>query len=213
MASVTVCGSASASVAPDRAIVGLSLTRVEPTARAALDEVARRSTQLESLLGELAIERQDWVTDGVTVAEEWQWANDTNTLIGQRATAGVTVTVHDLSTIGELIGEAVARCGASMRELSWKVDAGNPARRSLLGEAAVDARLRASAYVDALGLRLGAVELVSELAPEVAQPSPLMVTSMRAMKVADGGAEMATSGGQVELNASVFVRFAILPST
>ena len=46
------------------------------------------------MLERLGIQRSDWVTDGVSVAEEYEWRKDTNVLVGHRATTGVTVTVR-----------------------------------------------------------------------------------------------------------------------
>ena len=90
----------------------------------------------------------------------------------------------------------------------WRVDADNPARAALLGAAARDALVRATAYADALGLRLGEVELISEV-PLVPEPSPQPRTMMAAAKMADS-VELSVSSGTVELNAEVYVRFAIL---
>jgi uncharacterized protein YggE len=82
----------------------------------------------------------------------------------------------------------------------------------LLGEAALDARRRAGAYVTALGLSLGAVELISET-PISSSPAPAAEAGLmfRAMKTSGGAAdEMAVSAGQIELVAEVHVRFAVL---
>jgi uncharacterized protein len=217
MANVTVCGSATASVRPDRVVVQLGLTHVAADAGAALDEVAQRSQELENLLVTMGFAEQDWVTEGVQVAEEWQWRNDANVLVGYRATSGIATTVRAFDVVGTLIRDAVRECGASVRELSWQVDPDNPTRSDLLGRAAHDARRRAQAYTAALGLRLGEVELISE-SPISASPTPRAETSGAAMmatrmaKGADTGDAMSISGGLIDLVAEVFVRFAILPA-
>ncbi|MDO8364575.1 MAG: SIMPL domain-containing protein [Actinomycetota bacterium] len=212
MSSVTVRGTALASVTPDRAHVSLALSHLAADAATALDEVAERSQQLESLLAGLEFEKADWVTEGVQVAEEYQWKNDTNVLVGHRASTAVTVTVRSLDLVGKVIRDGVTTAGASVRSLVWRVDADNPAHRRLLSEAALDARLRAQAYVEALGLRLGEVELISE-APIAAEPTPgpQPREMMMAKMAGSDSAELSVSGGLVELNAEVHVRFAILP--
>ncbi len=212
MPSVTVRGTASATVTPDRAELTPALSHLAPDAATALDEVARRSQQLADVLAGHGFATEDWATEGVTVAEEYQWKKDENVLIGHRATTALTVTVRDAGLVGALIRDAVAGCGATMRNLMWKVDAENPARRALLGAAARDARLRAEAYTEALGLRLGAVELVSETPISVGEPEPPMQARMMMAKagMADSG-EVAVSGGLVELGADVHVQFAMLP--
>jgi uncharacterized protein YggE len=210
MSSVVVMGSAQQLVQPDRVVVGLGLTVVAADAATALDQVSERSVTLGDRLAELGFTSADWVTDGVTVAEEWEYRRDQNTLVGHRASTAITVTIDELDRLPRLLRLAVGDAGAHVRNLSWQVDTAHPVRHELLGRAALDARRRAEAYVSALGLRLGAVELISE-APISTGPAPMAdaMPMMRAMKA--GGAEMAVSAGQIELSAQVHVRFAILP--
>ena len=72
------------------------------------------------------------------------------------------MTLRDPDRIAPLLREAVGTAQGQVRGITWQVDADNPAHHELLGEAARDARRRAEAYVGALGLSLGAVELISE---------------------------------------------------
>jgi uncharacterized protein YggE len=210
MASITVQGVAEVSVAPDRAVLALTITHVAPTAREALDEVATRSRRVEQLLADHGLAPADWSIQGVSVAEEWEWKHDTNTNVGFRATSGVTVRILALETIGALLHEVVDGGGAQIRDLGWSVSPGHPARRELLGAAALDAVQRADAYADALGLQRGAVEAVSELPiGESTGPSP-MAAFARA-KTADGASPISVSGGEIELSATVHVRFTTLP--
>lgn len=213
MASVIVCGTARRLVPPDRALVSLGVSVVANDPASALDQVSDRSAVLARLLGELGVAEADWVTDGVSVAEEWEFRRDTRTLVGHRASTGVSVTVREMAQIAPLLRRAVGEAGGQVRGISWHVDADHPAHRELLGRAAADARQRATAYVEALGLGLGAVELISE-APidptptggaEAGGPSRMMMKAAAAPM-----ADVAVSGGQIELVAEVHVRFAIL---
>lgn len=211
MATVIVRGNASATVTPDRAELTLALSHLAPDAATALSEVARRSQRLEELLSGRGLGRDDWATEGVTVGEEYQWKKDTNVLVGYRASTALAVTVRSADLVAAIIADGVTECGANVRNLVWKVDATNPARRALLGDAARDARERASAYADALGLRLGEVETISEAPIRVEADAPMMRMAMQsAPKMADS-AEVAVSGGLVELAADVHVQFALLP--
>jgi uncharacterized protein YggE len=211
MSSIIVTGSARRLVQPDRAVVSLGLTVVASDAPSALDQVSARSEVLAQVLSDAGIQPEQWITDGVAVAEEYEWRKDTNVLVGHRASTGVTVTLDDPGRIAPLLRAAVGTAHGQVRGISWQVDADNPAHHELLGQAARDARRRAEAYVHALDLSLGAVELISE-SPISAGPPPagepgLMV---RAMKASGGAADLAVSGGQIELVAEVHVRFAVL---
>ncbi|MCB0979858.1 MAG: SIMPL domain-containing protein [Acidimicrobiaceae bacterium] len=214
MSSVIVRGTATATVTPDRAELTLAISHLAPDAAAALDDVATRSQAMATMFAGHGLQPEDWTTDGVAVAEEYQWKKDTNVLVGHRATTALTVTVRDATLVGTLIRDAVTGVGAAVRQLAWRVDAGNPARQALLGDAARDARLRAEAYAAALGYRLGEVELVSEtpIGPPPG-PAPFMpqARAMMAAK-ADSSPEVATSGGVIELTADVHVQFVLLPA-
>ncbi len=209
MSSVTVRGSALATVTPDRAELSLALTHLAPDAARALDEISTRSQRLEQILLGLGFTSGDWATDGVQIAEEYQWQKESNVLVGHRATTTLTVTIRSTHLVSTVIRDGVTTAGASVRSLEWRINDDNPARAALLGTAARDARVRATAYVEALDLQLGEVELVSE-APIAAEPSPQPTPRMAmAAKMSDGGAELSLNGGRVELSAEVYVRFAI----
>lgn len=213
MSSVIVCGSARQLVQPDRAVVSLGISQVAKDAATALDQVAARSTTLGEVLARLGFAATDWVTDGVTVAEEWEWRTDTNTLVGHRASTGATVTVRRLESIAPLLRATVDDAGGVVRELRWEVDADHPVRHELLGRAATDARRRATAYATALGLELGMVELISESPIVAGAPTPLgdaMPMLAQSARAKASAPELSVSGGQIELSAEVHVRFALL---
>jgi len=212
MTSITVRGTSHAAVAPDRATLTLGLTHVATTASAALEVVAERSQNLAAVLGVLGFADADWTTQGVAVTEEWEWHNDTNTKVGHRATTGVIVRVVDLERVAPLLSRAVDDASAEVRDLRWSVSENNPARRALLGAAAVDATHRADAYAEALGLQRGAVEEVSDL--PIASGSgfqPEMGLFASRSKSADAAIPMNVNPGEIDLEASVHVRFATLP--
>jgi uncharacterized protein len=211
MASITVCGTAHRSVAPDRARLDLGLTHVATTASAAMGEISRRSEQIAAMLATLGFASTDWSTQGVTVAEEWEWKNDANTRVGYRATAGVGVNVADFDRIAPLLAAAVDEAGAQIRSLSWSVSPTHTIRHELLAAAASEAEHRAIAYAVALRLRLGAIEEISDVpimpSPRASGGGDMM---MRAAKLADSGPAMNVNAGEIELSASVYVRFATL---
>jgi uncharacterized protein len=213
MSYVTTQGTANACVRPDSATVGLTLTHVADGPAAALTIVSERSKTVEILLGELTIDNEDWTTGGVSVAEEWQWLNDTNTLVGHRASVSISVKLKNLDTIGTLISEATTRVGAQVSGPSWVVDRSNPRWDELFAEAAGDARRRALAYAGALGLRIGKVTAISEM-PITEVPAGAgyenaggMLKSRSSMAM-DGA--VSVNPGQVELSTGVYVRFSLL---
>jgi uncharacterized protein YggE len=210
MASVNVRGTAAASVTPDRAELSLEVRRRAKTAAEALTDVATRSQQLVSMLEQHGIGRTDWVTEGVHVGEDHEWRKDQHVLVGHVASTAVTVTLRDISLVGAVIRDGVDAAGASVRSLTWAIDRSNPAQHALLAEAALDARRRATAYTEALGLRLGEVELISEEPPNRGGDLIIRRDAMVAMSDAPGAPEVQVSAGLIELTAEVHVRFSVL---
>lgn len=211
MPSVTVRGTAAASVIPDRAELSLEVSHRAKNASAALSHVAERSQQLVAMLETRGIGRSDWATEGVHVGEDYEWKNNQHVMVGYKASTAVTVTLRDIDSVGGVIRDGVETAAASVRSLTWAIDRTNPAQHALLAEAAVDARRRATAYTEALGLRLGEVEVISEapLRPG-AEPVPKL-DAMVAMSDAVGRApEVQVSAGLIELTAEVHVQFAVL---
>ncbi len=210
MSSALVTGTARRFVAPDRAVLGLAVSVVAPDAALALDRVAERLTTLTDVLDATGVAAADRTTDAVAVGEEREWRDGSSVLLGHRATSGVTVTVRDLDGVGRLLRAAVGDAQADVRQLVWQVDGDHPARTELLGEAARDARRRATAYATALDLRLGPVELISERPIVAAPPEGPAPQMMRAEKA--GAEDLAVDAGRIELAAQVDVRFGLLPA-
>jgi uncharacterized protein YggE len=155
-------GTAVVPARPDRAEVQLHLQHVAPTPDAALQQVAERTSKLEELLGELAIERSGWSTSGVSVSEHREWQENRQVPRGYRATSHTLVRLADTDLIGRLLAEAVRRVGAAVLGPQWIIDADNPAHLEAYRMAAKDARRRAEAYAEALGLGLGMLETLEE---------------------------------------------------
>lgn len=204
-----VRGSAAAAVTPDHARLQLVLAHTAADPATALDRVAEQSQRLDALLTQHGIAAVDRTTDGITVGERRQWRNNEEVMVGFEASTRTTVTVRTIAAVGALVRDSVADAGAAVAGLDWRIDDDNPARRDVLGAAARDARARAGAYAEALGLRLGEVDLVSEAPIVPDQPRPMMAMADAAR--VGGAPELAVDGGVVELTATVHVRFALLP--
>jgi len=212
MASVIVRGKAAATVSPDRAELTLEVSHVAPDAAAALANVAERSQTLVAMLTSHGIGRTEWATEGVHVGEEHEWKNQRHVLVGYRASTAVSVTVRDVEKVGVLINEGVTGAKASVRHLEWMVDRDNPMHTTLMTAAARDAKARAFAYAEALGLRLGDVELISETPISAGPPPGPQYAMAMAMdeSMVSGPPEVAVSGGLIELTSRVHVRFSLI---
>jgi uncharacterized protein len=157
MATITVSGYGEVSVPPDEATLTFGFESVAATPRDAMSEVAGSARKLVELLDELEIPSGRRTTTGVQLSEagehdqQGRWQHR-----GFRAVERFTVAAGS-EVLGELIGAAVDRAGARVEGPYWQVATDNPARRDALRAAAANARERAEAVADELGVRVGAV--------------------------------------------------------
>jgi uncharacterized protein YggE len=130
---------------------------------------------------------------------------------GWRATRTTLVEVTGLDAIGRIMA-GVAQAGAEVTGPRWSLVPENPAHEAARRAAAADARRRAEAYADALGLTLGPVAWVAE--PGLRRPGPGEVYPMaRGMALAAAGGPEAieeVAPAEVTIEAAVEVGFRIL---
>jgi uncharacterized protein YggE len=203
---LTVRGQGVASAQPDEVALQIELTALEQTPESALDQVAARSEHLKAVLDELEIPAAARVTRGAIVREEHDYQNDRRVHRGYRAVNQVVVRLGDAGIIGRLMKDAASRAQARFEGPWWKVAPENPARAEACGLAAADARRKAEAYAEALGVRLGAIEAVSE--PGLgAGPGRYRRDPIHAMARSGGDAELEIEAGELEVAAAVEVTF------
>jgi uncharacterized protein len=203
MATVTVRGVGEARTSPDEASVTLTIEAIEQIAAAALAKVAERTQAALELCDTVGIEPAARLTAGASIAEhgehdrEGRWQHR-----GYRAWNQIVARVGEASVVGELIAGAVDR-GAQVSGPAWTIAPDNPARVEACREAALDARRRAGAYADALGVRVGA--LVSIRDPGIGvppPPRPMRTAAMDAGAVealpVEAGEQLVTSAVEVE---------------
>ena len=211
MAQVSVVGHGSASGTPDEALVSAQLTAVRATPEEAYADVAERSEVLTELLDELRIPLEARTTAGVTLQEERDYVSGEYVHRGYRATNSLALRLTDQTVLARLLREAVSRADARIDGPAWRMANDNPARLEACRRAAVVARAKCEAYADALGLRLGALVLVAE--PGLGPPAPRAEMFARSMAFHDAEAapEIDVGSGELEVQASVEVTYALEP--
>lgn len=204
-ATVTVRGQAVVPGVPDEARFSLEVASLESKPEAALAEAAMRMEALEGVFSDLGIPAERRSTAGVSVGEQWEWIEDQKVLRGYRATGRVLVRLMDASLSGRLMREAAERAEARIAGPWWWIAPDNPARLEACKGAAVEARRKAEAYAEALGLRLGAVVSITEPGTEAEHVS-IGGQAMAAMAPAEA-ADVPVGAGLLDVVAAVDVAF------
>lgn len=198
-ARVTTRGSAVVAGRPDEGTWTVDLSAVAAAPDAALAQVGERAAALSTLLDELSIPAEMRSTTGVTVREEFTHTDGTRTPAGFRAQSLTTVRLSDPAGAGALLQGATQRAQAEVRGPSWWIAPDNPARLEASRRAASEAKRKAQAYAEALGLALGAV---AEIKEPSAGTSPLARASALAMT-----APIDVDPGELQVEAQVEVTF------
>jgi|SRR5581483_2064776 len=205
-ATITVRGSAAAPARPDAADVTLSLTALDVSADEALSDVAMRAIELRKVFEDLEIPEGDRVTTGASVREEREYRSGTYVHRGYRASMSIVVHLKDAEVIGKLLQRAIAEADAVVSGPRWWVAGDNGAHTEARKAAIADARRRADAYAEALGVRVGAVVDVTE---------PGLKLTVSHAEVADrlysasAEPELEVEAGDVDLRASIDVVYRI----
>jgi uncharacterized protein len=204
-ATVTARGEAVAPTRPDEGIWTIEVSSLDASPDQALAAVGTQSKELEALLAELSVPTDKRSTTGVTVREEHDWEGGKQTHRGYRAQNVVTVRLADPTIAGRLIEGSIARAKASVRGPTWWIAPGNEARLEACRQAAAEAKRKAEAYADALGLHLGEVAEIREPAGGGIEPRPLV--GPIALRAAAPEPSLEVDPGELEVKAQVEVTF------
>ncbi len=166
---ITITGTAHAEVAPDLAIVSLSVMTERPTATAAANDNATATTAVVGELKAQGVEAKDIQTVSVTLSPVYDESRDLNgrlikrTLRGYQARNGLNVRMRELDKAGNLARHLIEKGANNFGGISFEIEHPEDKLKSLDAEAAKDALARAQNYADALGIKLGRV---IEIAPD-----------------------------------------------
>lgn len=197
---------------PDRYRMNFVISRVEATAEAALEDVARRQARLLEQLAEQGIVAGAWSTGHLGLQEEQEWDGQQQRMLhrGHRATATVQLRHHDADVAARLVHGM-----ASLAEIhgpSWYISDEHPARLDACASATRDARARAEAYVAGVGLRLGALTQVREQGLGVQPSQPMLALARSANGGGQRGPELNLQPGEEQVTADVEVTFDLHPA-
>lgn len=218
---ITVRGEHETRIAPERAIVHLTI-RAEGPERGAV--VERMSALTEPVRDDLAARKAagtvaEWTSQRVSVWSERPWNNEGRRLAPVHyATVDFSVTFTDFAVLSWWAGEVAEREGVQLGWIEWKLtpETRTSVERSVATEAVGVAVARAAAYAGALGLSdVAALELADvglldrQERPEMT-PAPRMMVAKAsfAADAAGGGPAVQLQPEDIVISAAVEARFA-----
>jgi uncharacterized protein len=207
-AEITVRGHGVATSEPDEAELDLEISVSRPTAPDALAEAAERSRALAAALDELGVAREERGTSGVSVGENHEYdEKGRRQHRGYVARTSLSVRLRSAEEVGPVLQAAVERALARVHGPHWRLADDNPARLEACRLASAEARRKAEAYAEPLGLRLGVVTRAAE--PQV-QLAARYDAQFAALEASSGPVEVETP--RLHVSASIDVSFALEPA-
>lgn len=208
--SITVVGHATVEAVPDEARLAFHLSGSGRSAEAALAAVGERVSLLGTILKQAGVDEANQ-GQTVSVSEQGEQKGGRWLTKGYEASATLRTIIKAPETVGEIIATSVQQVGPRISGPQWVVSPEHPVRAESWRAAALEAKQRAEAYAEALGLQLGSVLEVSENgitdAPRDHRMSgPAM---MAAQAVVESAPSFELRPIAQNLHASVTVRFAI----
>ena len=207
-AEISVSGEGRASIAPDMAIVTLSVMRQAKTAREATDENSKAMAAVLEALKKDGIENRDLQTAGFSIQPQYFYPTEPNgqpkapELTGYQVTNTLTVRLRQLDKLGALLDQAVDLGVNQGGEIRFD-NSDSAATLKAAREAAVkDAMEKARTLAEAAGVKLGRVVTLTENAP-YNEPQPMIRAAMAMEKAADAPVPVAAGENQyaVQVNA------------
>jgi len=198
---LSVTGYGALSFKPDQATVSFGILGQGATASEALAECSAKAGAVISALKELGIGEEDMKTTGIYVNPQYDWEAKPPKIVGYEASYTLRVLVRDLGLIGKAIDSAIAAGADNM----WGVQFGlsEDKLKELQGEviklAIEDARAKAEAAAEALGMQITGVSSVNL--------SPSYVPRPTVLKEAAGAAAPPIMPGEEQLTATVSITY------
>jgi len=175
---VTVGGEATIAVAPDTALIRIGVTSQGKNAREASEANARQITAVLAAIKASGIDDRDIQTSRLSLQPQYD-PNKSGTarLTGFQVTNQLTVRIHDIGKLPDILDRAIAAGANEMSGIEFAVSQQSRLLDQARAEAVADARRKAELYAQAAGAKLGRVlQIADESAPA---PRPL-VQAMRA---------------------------------
>ncbi|MBT4522217.1 MAG: SIMPL domain-containing protein [Halieaceae bacterium] len=188
---ILVIGVGRVDVAPDMAILTLTVTREAATARAALDANSRAMSDVLAALETQGIDKRDLQTSNFSIQPKYLHRRPNSAgehqppkIVGYTVRNGLTVRVRDISNLGAILDKSVTLGVNEGGNIEFTSDDPTVAIAQARSRAVRDAIAKANTLAEAAGLKVGKVLEISEQ-PSFSSPMRRGRSEMAMSKVAD----------------------------
>jgi hypothetical protein len=176
---IVVTGEGEASVAPDIALLSLSVMREAKTARAALDANNDAMAAVIAAMKAAGIAERDLQTAGIQINPRYNFTNNPDgsqqaELVAYQVTNTLSVRVRDIDKTGEVLDKAVSLGVNQGGGISFTNDNPAAALTEARKKAVADAISKAKTLAEAAGVSVGRV---LEITDQTFAPSPMRINA------------------------------------
>lgn len=207
---IMVSGEGDTAVAPDLAIVTLSVAETRKTAREALDVANRAMGGVIDALKKEGLAPRDLQTSGLSIQPQWTYPDNNDgvpkppVLTGYMVSNTLTVRIRNLAKVGAIIDSAVTLGINQGGDIRFTNEDPAKAVAAARTAAVKDAIEKARTLADAAGIKLGRILEITEAG---ARPELRPLMSARLAK--DAAEAVPIEAGENSYSVSVQVTFAI----
>jgi uncharacterized protein len=172
--SISISGHGEVRAVPDVASVTIGVTSNALTARDALDNNTKTMKNLLDTLKKAGIDPRDLTTSNFTVGPRYDYGNNNGQpakITGYDVNNMVTVTVREITDLGELLDVAVTTGSNTINGVTFNVSKADALLNDARKAAVAAARQKAEIYAAAGGFKLGKIIQLNEGAA-YAPPAP-----------------------------------------
>lgn len=207
---IRVTGEATLKIKPDQAEIDLGVVTQASTAKAASETNATKLDAVLTALRDIIGDKGNIETTNYSLRPNYTRPRDGGeaTIASFTATNTVRASGVAIDATGELIDAAIEAGANNVQRLNFTLADAEAPRLRALGDAARQARAKAEALADALGLEIVRVLSVAEGTPTVVRPYAPRATMMQAEAAAP---TTPVEPGAVEVHASVTLRVLVAP--
>jgi uncharacterized protein len=208
--SLTVSGTGTADVTPDRATLILAVETQAQTAQEAARLNAQRMDAVIAAVRRAGVPQRQIRTANYRLHPEYRHEREREpTLVGYRAGNQLVITIDSLAIVGQVIDLAIGAGANRVDGLGFGLRDVESARQEALRRAVQNARATAETIAAAAGVALGEPWQIAVGGGWAPPPTPM---PMRAEMAMDGLAAVTpVEPGQVSFSATVSVTYRLLP--
>ncbi len=209
---IHVTGEGRAEIAPDMAILGLTVMREAKTARKALDANSDAMAKVLAELQSAGIAERDLQTSNFSIQPRYVYPNATSSgerkprqIVGYTVRNSLTVRVRDLGKLGAIVDKSVALGVNEGGNIQFTNDDPSVAISQARTRAVHEALAKASTLAKATGVKVGRILDISERS----YPSHPMPIARAEMSMARSSDAIPVATGENTYQVNVNISFAI----